>query len=602
MAPIIPPDIALPPLVPGSSLGDAEIVAALEPGYDLRDPLPQLLSHDRARVEALRQVVRYVMRRLPLIERAVEDVAEYGAGQQTPGVTPQQLQAVVGELLTGIRGKADAGALAPLAGALRVLDEAVQQLRAAVEAPRPPSGVDREVLDAALADALADVVRSADITNVVRAEGLATSLASYTTTDVLAVAAEAQQVATTAAITTAVQPVADQAEAIARSVGSLVLHSTRAPVFGSPVTSRAAGRTLTNGSSVETATTRVRHVVTETCLGVHLVVTGWANAEQPQAQAGTVKAALQIGGSAVIHPVHFGGERTKVVQPGVMVRSDPLGLVLAKGDVLWVRISRTIPTGGNWTANVALRSAEGEGSVDSDAVDTGTITVTTSDAQPAWTALSVVSAAPSVGRSVAIFGDSISNGVGESVPEDGGYMIRAMPSGVGVLRLNNGGATAREYVDNGTSATSGRRRLPLAASCRYAWVEFGVNDLNTGSSIDQVKSNLLKLWRTLAAAGMTIYQSTLTPWASTTDGFTTVAGQSPYSRHTERLAINDWIRTTPAPLTGYLEVADAVESSRNSGVWAVGAAPLTADGVHPSTEGHQRIAAAITAATVAAFS
>ena len=47
------------------------------------------------------------------------------------------------------------------------------------------------------------------------------------------------------------------------------------------------------------------------------------------------------------------------------------------------------------------------------------------------------------------------------------------------------------------------------------------------------------------------------------------------------------------PLAGYIEVADTVESARNSGLWKAG---YSGDGTHPNTVGATAIAAALPSA------
>lgn len=377
-------------------------------------------------------------------------------------------------------------------------------------------------------------------------------------------------------------------------------------MFGSAVSNRAVGRATTSTSAGLTETTRVRHVITEDCTGIALLFAGWFNGETAMSQDATIKAAVEItvNGSQVIHPITFDGLRTRTLTAGAVVRSDSIGLNLKKGDVVWVRALRTIAS-GTYGCNLALLGAtSGEGLVASDAVDSGTVTATADDITAAFSAHAIVSAG-SPGLSVSFIGDSISNGQNETVRELGGYMLRSLPSGVGVIRANNGGSTVSTFIGNTTNASGGRRRLPLALSARYAWIEYGVNDVNGGDSLDTIQANLLRLWQQLANAGVKVYQSTLTPWSSSTDAWATTTGQTPFTggKHEVRIALNDWIRTKPAPLSGYFEVADLAETTRNSGIWRLtptNAAPTT-DGIHANTEMHIYLAAGIASAVATAF-
>ncbi len=102
----------------------------------------------------------------------------------------------------------------------------------------------------------------------------------------------------------------------------------------------------------------------------------------------------------------------------------------------------------------------------------------------------------------------------------------------------------------------------------------------------------------LAARGLKVYACTIPPHGVTSsDNYSTLVGQTTAFYEPNRVLVNDWIRTRPVPLAGYLELADTVESSRNSGLWAVNATAnwLTDDGTHPTALGHARMGVPLTA-------
>jgi lysophospholipase L1-like esterase len=73
---------------------------------------------------------------------------------------------------------------------------------------------------------------------------------------------------------------------------------------------------------------------------------------------------------------------------------------------------------------------------------------------------------------------------------------------------------------------------------------------------------------------------------SSTDSFATPANQTPdpaWLTQSDFAALNDWIRSDPAPLTGYIEIANVISNGSNSRIWKAG---HTADGVHPNGTGH----------------
>ena len=106
-----------------------------------------------------------------------------------------------------------------------------------------------------------------------------------------------------------------------------------------------------------------------------------------------------------------------------------------------------------------------------------------------------------------------------------------------------------------------------------------------------------------------MYQTTVTPQTTSTDAWVTTANQTVTAVHARRIGLNDWIRdgapfdtatglavavgatgstivragTRAHPLKGFFEIADIVETSRNSGIWKAG---WTTDGLHPNATGY----------------
>jgi hypothetical protein len=100
------------------------------------------------------------------------------------------------------------------------------------------------------------------------------------------------------------------------------------------------------------------------------------------------------------------------------------------------------------------------------------------------------------------------------------------------------------------------RRMQVIQGATHAICEYGVNDLSV--SFASVATNLVTTWKLLADRGMKVYQTTITPFTTSTGGFTTTANQTIASgirSNTVRVSINDWIRagapvnaTTLAPV------------------------------------------------------
>lgn len=129
-------------------------------------------------------------------------------------------------------------------------------------------------------------------------------------------------------------------------------------------------------------------------------------------------------------------------------------------------------------------------------------------------------------------------------------------------------------VFNGQSGSGAGRRSMLQFGQNVA-CHLGINDTaaNTGANLMLRKDALLALPQ---MAGRKVWLSTLPPWASTSsDAYTTVNGQviANAGYETARVQYNNLLRnhsTTPvAGIAGWVEVADILESSRDSGKWKV---------------------------------
>jgi lysophospholipase L1-like esterase len=196
--------------------------------------------------------------------------------------------------------------------------------------------------------------------------------------------------------------------------------------------------------------------------------------------------------------------------------------------------------------------------------------------------------------SVVIMWSSSAVGQGDtaSTPErDLGYLARMLSTNTGYCRMVRASQTAVHFL------TDNRRRLSLLAAINPTHViyQLGTNDITNGGSFETVQARLVESYGILAGMGFRVVATTFTPVVTTTDSYATVENQTPNSNNDIRIAINNWLRTVPAPLSGLLEIADVVESARDSGRWKANgtASKYTADGQHLSQFAHELVAAAL---------
>ena len=319
-----------------------------------------------------------------------------------------------------------------------------------------------------------------------------------------------------------------------------------------------------------------------------------------------------------LDPVHltFGGKKSPTLDPWATVVSDPIGIDVAPGGTLAFRTYWTVPVPGTdeYVCNfLPLSSDTGEGHLAGD--QTGNNNAVTSTVHYVFTPSGFLGNPATGGGklSIASAGDSILAGQGESTTQ--GFLQLATTTTIPHQRLAIGGDMAATFV------TTSQRRMGIAAGSSFV-CEYGRNDCNTTDSQATIQANLVTIWNRALARRFQVWQTTITPYTSSSDSWATVENQTvttTNSRETKRLAINAWIRdgaplvdgvavaagTSVAvragdsdhPLTGYLEMADAVESARDSGKWK---ASHTGDGLHPNGTGHEAMAAAVDLTVMAA--
>lgn len=343
----------------------------------------------------------------------------------------------------------------------------------------------------------------------------------------------------------------------------------------------------------------------------------------------TIKAAIEDS-AGLITPLFFNGSRTVTLNPdGGVADSDPVGIEWSAETVYYVRTMVTVPvTTNSWPqSSLLLRPHLGEGIVvgttvanPTDVVDSGTITVATNQTTYAYGPLAILSSRPVANPVIlALYADSIGTGQGDQTgsaggPGDLGCVQRALyRANAPILDTARGGEQANSFA----TPQYRRHRFRLTQGATAAITELGVNDITGGATLAQMQARVLALGTAVRLRDCTLRPTTITPHTTSTDQCITTANQTvtPSSAaELVRTGYNDWLRagapidpTTLAavaigtggalvagsalhPLAGYLEAADAVESSRNSGKWIP---YMSYDCLHPSTLGHKALAAAI---------
>lgn len=307
----------------------------------------------------------------------------------------------------------------------------------------------------------------------------------------------------------------------------------------------------------------------------------------------------------------FNGKRTYVIEPGTRATSDPIALDIKAGETFYVYTYVSVASAGmKWPVGIQTNSPDGEGRIaGADYTDAGTVTATAVFAYSPLQLLGRPPAAKTV--SVGGIGDSIVAGNGDG--NTGGFWHRGLSGNISEQRVAYPSEQAYAY----NLRTYSQYRSPLLRAATHIVCELGINDVKGNQTLAALQGNLIPLWQKAARRAAKVYQTTLTPVSTSTDTWATVGNQTPGPNEAVRAGFNNWLRagapidsTTSAgvaagtggaltagmpghPLAGYIELADAVESARNSGIWK---AAHTGDGTHPNVTGHTALAAVFTPA------
>lgn len=313
----------------------------------------------------------------------------------------------------------------------------------------------------------------------------------------------------------------------------------------------------------------------------------------------TVRASIEYP-AGVFYPVYFNGKRDVVIEPGALVTCDPVGIEIPADTFFFTRSHVVVTTGQTWPLGTFTFTANSEGNnrsvTPTDATTSGTIS--TGNAEGAYGPFQILATMRTPMSSIAVIGDSIAEGNGESGAGDtnGNYgcIARGVNSVYPLLKLTR--QTDRAQF---CAATHRRRFALLTNRVSHVICQLGINDITNGRTVAQLQADYLTIWQALCDRGYKVYQTTLTPVTTSTDSWVTVLNQTVTANESKRTQINDWLRTCPSPLSGVFDVADAVETARNTGIWMLDPASglkTTTDGTHPSSAGHILIGAALNAA------
>lgn len=305
-------------------------------------------------------------------------------------------------------------------------------------------------------------------------------------------------------------------------------------------------------------------------------------------------------------PVTFQGRRFVEIEPDAQVFSDPIPFNAYAGVPFFVRTCVTtngsnIPVLGGYTTSGGVSPgsipAIGEGYVNSNVVDTGSVTQLISGVTMAPVA--IMGHNKKAVSTAGIMGDSICDGTSDGgMPgSNGGYLQRAVSGQlnriftypitppVAYVKCARGGEVLADFA----TVSKSFRRMKILELASTIVCEYGRNDLGV-TSLATIKANYLAVANRFLSRGKNYVACTLVPNVSCTDGFVTTTNQTKYATESDRIAFNTWIRDTSS--NGFIKqtnepskcaIFDAAASvevnssnvlTQNGGYWRLSGSPI----------------------------
>ncbi|WEK53336.1 MAG: GDSL-type esterase/lipase family protein [Candidatus Cohnella colombiensis] len=359
--------------------------------------------------------------------------------------------------------------------------------------------------------------------------------------------------------------------------------TTKKPVSIATKTNTFSNGTSNGDASHKDVTYSIKHEIIADTTMIRLVYANWSAGDNDGVNDLTVGGGINVAGVRFIAKFNNGANDLITIKPGGTAVTDPIAVDLKKGDFINSLTFVSVSTlGQTWPYGADMVSGDTMGQGDLRA--SGSLSAS---AERAYHPIVILGDGSS---SVLLIGDSITAGGGATTMLSSYANRAAIKWGRGVLI---GGSSGQEAFSAKALANM-KYRMRLAEYATCAVVNYGTNDFFYNRTLQEVKDALLIIGNRLKSYGLKPYICTICPRVTSTDSYATLTNQSPVNSQfaaglSDRNLLNDWIRTTPAPFVGYIDMADAVESSRNSGKWKVAPA-MTADGIHPNNAGHQAMA------------
>lgn len=346
------------------------------------------------------------------------------------------------------------------------------------------------------------------------------------------------------------------------------------------------------------AMSRTKHVATENIDSLKVVFANFytqasGTGDTNPGSAATFKASIEYPAGTIAGVLKFSGNASGQCLGGETITTDLLELpdTIPVGAAFYLRAWRDMPAGILYNASSGLNNAAGvvpnSGEWCTFGVTTPDLTdvITNSNNQQTGVVFRPAAIIGQASRpSLFIIGDSR---CGNGAAYDNNTLFN-YAGGLGEVER----ATLKSFASFNASVSGERmhyvantnnasKRILMSSYCSHIIVQLGINDFSTYSAA----THIANLFTFLAKCGnKPTFVCTVAPYSTSSDSWATTVNQVAHAgSNTNRVTYNDAVRAGLAsPVVGVIEIADQVESARNSGIWKVtgSANGYTSDGLH----------------------
>lgn len=315
-----------------------------------------------------------------------------------------------------------------------------------------------------------------------------------------------------------------------------------------------------------------------------------------------VKAVWETAAGDLI-PVYSLGSRTPTLTPGADLASDPIPVKVAAGDTFYLRTRPKVDTlGKKWlTGGASLKgTVSGGGGQAGDVIDSATAVSFNGALVPFQPSAILAQQTGTLKPTALLHGSSSVYGSVDTSLDNGdyGYAGRMCTlAGIPHVRAAVSGYTLSGMLGTTSfdtmAATIYLRRLIARTKPTFVFAQMSPNDVTGGASLATVQARLTRYWDFWAGLGLPIVEATWHPKTTSSDGWTTLPGQTTDASDAIRQQVNAWKLTLPhSALIGVIDEAEIVQAPSDASKYRVDIGTTSADGTHINAFMHEYVAAA----------